>query len=145
MWYKCLRLWETIYNKLFTWPCRMDHPWKFLESWILTIHTLKLKLRPFEVLPYYVCIGKPRMCNAFHPHTLERTSMISWHFPGLPFLGIIPMGLEWIPSSPVSLSKNDSNAKVLRNNQMGPWLPGCMNTEFVDFETRFWSTSPDRL
>ena len=33
----------------------MDHTWKILGSGIL-IHTLELKLRPFEVSPY-VCIG----------------------------------------------------------------------------------------
>ena len=55
------------------------------------------------------------MCNVFHPRTLERTSMISWHFPKY-----YTNGARVNPSSPVSLSKNNSDAKVLRNNQMGP-------------------------
>ena len=31
------------------------------------INTLELKLWPFEVLPYYVCTGKPFICSVFRP------------------------------------------------------------------------------
>ena len=42
--------------------------WAETRDWPLgiLIHTLQLKLRHFEVSPY-VCIGKPCMCNVFHP------------------------------------------------------------------------------
>ena len=49
----------------------MGHNYKFLGSGIL-IHTLELKLWHFEVFPY-VCIGKPCVCNVFHPRATWNT------------------------------------------------------------------------
>ena len=62
----CLRLWS--YSWLFTWARRMDRTWKFDG----TEFCFRIKnYGTLKVSTYYVCIGKPCICNVFRPRLVR--------------------------------------------------------------------------
>ena len=68
----------------------MDHTWKILGSGIL-IHTLELKLRPFEVSPY-VYIGSHALAMFAHKKNYGRAGYVDDPLPNIVYVGI------WVPA-----------------------------------------------